>query len=161
MIEKSASQPLYRVSLFGRFTFERLHASETPCYEPIAERMWRSRSAARSLFKLLLCRTRRRAPQEVLIEMLWPDMEEGKANHCFDSAISVLRTLLRPELKRESLLRTVHTGSTLLYELPPQHLLWTDCDALTSLLTEAERVKQQGQDPLPVLYQFAITCNIW
>ena len=136
MIEDTPfSPPLYRVSMFGRFTLERLitsSASDAPRYEPIAERMWRSRSAARSLFKLLLCRTRRRAPKEFLVETLWPDVEEDRANHCFDSAVSVLRTLLRPDKQRESLLVTLHTG-TLLYELPPQHILWTDCDASTGL----------------------------
>ena len=124
--------PLYRVSMFGQFTLERLltdSAHDAPRYETIGERMWRSRSAARSLFKLLLCRTRRRAPKEFLVETLWPDVDEDRANHCFDSAVSVLRTLLRPEKQRESLLTTIHTGNTLLYELPSQHILWTDCDA--------------------------------
>ncbi len=146
--------PLFRVSMFGRFTLERLlprSAQDTSRYEPIAERMWRSRSAARSLFKLLLCRTRRRAPKEFLVETLWPDVDEDRANHCFDSAVSVLRTLLRPEKQRESLLVTLHTGNTLLYELPSQHMLWTDCDAFTSLLSDAERAKSQGRDPLPIL----------
>lgn len=153
-LQAAPSPALYRVSLFGRFTLERLitsSAKDAPRYEPIAERLWRSRSAARSLFKLLLCRTRRRAPKEFLIETLWPDAEEDKANHCFDSAISVLRTLLRPEKQRESLLTTIHTGNTLLYELPPQSLLWVDCDAFTSLLSDAERAKSQGRDPLLIL----------
>jgi len=153
-IENIPSPPLYRVSMFGRFTLEWLltrSAQETPHYEPIAERMWRSRSAARSLFKLLLCRTRRRAPKEFLVETLWPDIDEDRANHCFDSAVSVLRTLLRPEKQRESLLITLHTGNTLLYELPSQQILWADCDAFTALLSEAERMKNQGQDPLPIL----------
>ena len=154
MIEGTTQRPIYRVSLFGQFTFEQLVSTSTsaiPQYEPVAERLWRSRSAARSLFKLLLCRTRRRAPKEVLIEMLWPDMGEENANHCFDSAVSVVRTLLRPQTQRDSLLRTIRTGNTLLYELPSQSLLWTDCDALTSLLSEAERAKQQGADPLSIL----------
>lgn len=153
-LQAAPSPALYRVSLFGRFTLERLitnSAKETPQYEPIAERLWRSRSAARSLFKLLLCRARRRAPKEFLIETLWPDVEANKANHCFDSAVSVLRTLLRPEKQRESLLTTIHTGNTLLYELPLQSLLWVDCDAFTSLLSDAERAKSQGRDPLPIL----------
>ena len=154
MNEDIFSPALYRVSMFGQFTLERLvpgSAPDAPRYEPIVERMWRSRSAARSLFKLLLCRTRRRAPKEFLVETLWPDLEEDRANHCFDSAVSVLRTLLRPEKHCESLLVTLHTGNTLLYELPPQSVLWTDCDAFTALLSEAERLKSQGQDSLPAL----------
>ncbi|HCI80942.1 MAG TPA: hypothetical protein DHW02_14775, partial [Ktedonobacter sp.] len=81
--------PLFRVTTFSRFSLARLISSsendEVPLYEPVAERMWRSRSAARSLFKLLLCRACRRAPKEVLIETLWPDVEEASAQHRFDS----------------------------------------------------------------------------
>lgn len=157
MSENTFSPPLYRVSLFGRFALERLMTSSpqitpsVPRYESVGERVWRSRSAARSLFKLLLCRTRRRAPKEVLVEALWPDSEQGRANHCFDSAVSVLRSLLRPEKGRDSLLVTLHTGNTLLYELPSQHTLWTDSDAFTGLLSDAERAKKDGHDPLPLL----------
>lgn len=151
-------QALFRVTTFGQFKLERLvpgsaSKGRMPPYEPIVERMWRSRSAARSLFKLLLCRTRRRAPKEVLIETLWPDVEEGSAQHRFDSAVSVLRLLLRPDEKRESLLATIHTGNTLLYEMPSQDTLWLDSDEVLFLLTEAERAKRQGQDALPLLEQ--------
>ncbi len=147
------SFPVYRVITFGQFSLQRLLAppqapEDAPCYEPIAERVWRSRSAACSLLKLLLCRTRRRAPRDLLIEALWPDVPVSNANHSLDTALSLLRGLLRPAGK-ESLLTTIHSGATTIYELPAQSVLWTDIDAFLSHVVQAENSVAQGSDPLP------------
>lgn len=147
--------PYFRVTTFGRFALERLVSGaneDEPRYEAITERQWRGRSAARSLLKLLLCRTRRRAPRDVLSETFWPDSDYN-AEHCLDSALSVLRTLLRPTPKGDSLLATITAGDTIIYELPPQQQIWTDFDACNMLLNEAERSESQGHDPLPLLEQ--------
>src|SRR5450631_3083428 len=98
--------PLFRVTTFGRFMVEQLvfvSPEQSPCYEPIAEQIWRSRFVACDLLKFLLCRTRRRAPKDVLIEAFWPDVEMTSASHSFDSAISRLRSILTSQGK-ESLL---------------------------------------------------------
>lgn len=150
---KETMQPIFRVTTFGRFTLERLVSTPEAAelrYEPITERQWRGRSVARSLLKLLLCRTRRRAPREVLIEALWPDSSYN-VDHCFDSALSILRIILRPTGKSESLLKTVSTGGAILYELPSQQQLWTDFEECNRLLVEAEQIESQGQDPLSIL----------
>jgi|ERR1019366_365937 hypothetical protein len=53
--------PPFRVITFGSFSLNRLHShaqlsEDVPFYEPIAEKIWRSCTAACSLLKLLLCR---------------------------------------------------------------------------------------------------------
>lgn len=148
-----ATHPLFRVTTFGRFSLSRLSSHSRPeeeivAYEPVEEHVWRSRTVAGSLLKLLLCRTRRRAPKDFLIEALWPDTPLTNANHSLDTAMSLLRNLLRSTGK-ESLLTTIHSGAITIYELPPQHLLWADIDEFLSYVTQAERIEVQGGDPLP------------
>jgi DNA-binding SARP family transcriptional activator len=151
--EYHSPYPLFRVTTFGRFIVEQLvfvSPEQSPCYEPIAEQIWRSRFAACDLLKFLLCRTQRRAPKDVLIEALWPDVEMASASHSFDSAISRLRSILTSQGK-ESLLVTKRVSSTVFYELPSQQILWTDVDAFLALLTQAEQTISQGHDALPLL----------
>src|SRR6266496_2107944 len=149
---EDVSYPPFRVTTFGCFSLNRLcshtQVLEVPLYEPIAEKVWRSRTAAYSLLKLLLCRARRRAPKDLLIEALWPDTPVSNANHNLDTAMSLLRNLLRPEGK-ESLLTTIHSGTTTIYQLPPQHLLYADVDEFLSQVKLAEQVEEQGHNPLP------------
>jgi DNA-binding SARP family transcriptional activator len=145
--------PLFRVITFGGFSLNRLCSrpqlsEEAPLYEPIAEKIWRSRTAACSLLKLLLCRARRRASRDFLIEALWPDIPVSNASHNLDTALSLLRGLLRFRGK-ESLLTTHHQGTTTIYQLSPQHLLWADVDEFLTLVALAEQVEEQGGDPLP------------
>src|SRR5579883_1352060 len=155
------THPLFRVTTFGKFSLSRLCSHARPeeevwAYEPVEDHVWRSRTAAGSLLKLLLCRTRRRAPKDLLIEALWPDASLNNANHSLDTAMSLLRNLLRPAGK-ESLLTTIHSGMITTYELPPQHLLWADVDEFLSYVTQAERIEAQGGDPLPF---FDTACQI-
>jgi tetratricopeptide (TPR) repeat protein len=72
----------------------------------------------------------------------------SNASHNLDTALSLLRGLLRFGGK-ESLLTTHHQGTTTIYQLSPQHLLWADVDEFLSLVTLAEQVEEQGGDPLP------------
>lgn len=153
MNKENSPCPLFRVTTFGRFVLERLASAsceQPPYYEPIAEEVWRSRSAACDLFKLLLCRIQRRAPKDLLIEALWPDTEMMNASHSFDSAISRLRSILTP-MGKKSILITSRLGSTTFYELPPQHVLWTDIDAFLALLLQADQAVNQGHDPISFL----------
>jgi DNA-binding SARP family transcriptional activator len=145
--------PLFRVITFGHFSLSRLCSNpqspeDMPSYEPIAEKVWRSRTAACSLLKLLLCRARRRAPKDLLIEALWPDVPVSNANHNLDTAMSLLRNLLRFGGK-ESLLTTIHSGAITIYQLPPQPVLWVDVDEFMAQVTLAEQIEEQGGDPLP------------
>lgn len=149
---EDGSYPLFRVITFGDFSLNRLRSNlqfpeGAPIYEPVAEKVWRSRTAVCSLLKLLLCRARRRAPRDLLIEALWPDVPMSNANHNLDTAMSLLRNLLRIGGK-ESLLTTIHSGTTTIYQLPPQSILWTDVDEFLSQVTLAEQIERQGGDPL-------------
>ena len=151
----NASSPFFRVITFGHFVLHRRRSplqsfEETPSYEPIAEKVWRSRMAACSLLKLLLCRTRRRASREVLIEALWPDVSVSNAHHNLDTAISFLRGLLRFD-GRESMLTTIHSGSATIYELPPQDVLWADVDEFLLRVMLSEQAEDRGENQLPHL----------
>ena len=111
------------------------------------------RSGAAALLRvdyleLLLCRTRRRASRDLLIEALWPDVPMSNANHNLDTAMSLLRNLLRTEGK-ESLLTTIHSGTTTIYQLPPQSVLWADVDEFLLQVTLAEQVDEKGDNSLP------------
>src|SRR6266487_198179 len=153
MCQERPAYPLFRVTTFGRFVLEGLvsaSSEQPPRYEPIAEKIWRSRFASCDLLKLLLCRTQRRAPRDVLIEALWPDTEVTSASHSFDSAISKLRSILTLK-DGESVLTTHRVGSTIFYELPSQQTLWSDVDAFLSLLLQVEQAISQGHDSLSLL----------
>ncbi len=161
---EGSGYPLFQVKTFGRFVLEKLtneSLEQLPCYEEIPEEVWRSRFAACDLFKFLLCRTRRRASRDVLIEALWPDADVTSASHSFDSAISRLRGILR--LKgRESILTTLRVGNGIFYELPPQQTLWTDVDAFLAFLSQAEQTTSQKRDPLPLLEEaWQLACGIF
>src|ERR1700730_6458362 len=104
----TAASPIFRVLLFGEFTIARLvpatgmeGAASPPCYERIGHNEWRSRGPAIALLKLLLCRQRRRAMKDELVEALWPETGEDdrdkrlkSAERAFDAAASVLRRVL-------------------------------------------------------------------
>ncbi len=150
---EDVSNPPFRVITFGSFSLSRLcshpqSSEEAPFYESVAEKVWRSRTVTSSLLKLLLCRTRRRAPRDLLIEALWPDVPVSNANHNLDTAMSLLRNLLRSEGK-ESLLTTIHSGTTTIYQLPPQSVLWADVDEFLSQVTLGEQTEEQGDSPFP------------
>ncbi len=155
MTERGQAYPEYRVSTFGGFSLERLippSASEeqAPQYAPVAKAAWHRRMAARSLLKVLLCRTRRRVSKDELLDLLWPGADALRASHSLNTAASVLRGVLRT-YDNESLLVTIHRGDVTMFALPPQQHLWVDADAFDALLDDATGVERQGQDPLPLL----------
>src|SRR6266487_1541645 len=155
MAERGQAYPEYRVSTFGGFSLERLippSASEeqAPQYAPVAKAAWHRRMAARSLLKVLLCRTRRRVSKDELLDLLWPGADALRASHSLNTAASVLRGVLRT-YDNQSLLVTIHRGDVTMFALPPQQHLWVDADAFDALLDDATSVERQGQDPLPLL----------
>ena len=157
----TAASPIFRVLLFGEFTVERLASAtgigETELnthYERVGHEEWGSRGPATALFKLLLCRHRRRAMKDELVEALWPETGEDdrdkrlkSAERAFDAAASVLRRVLRtPE--GASLLTNVAVGDGMRYALADQERLWTDADAFEARVTQALRAVD-AQDVLP------------
>lgn len=157
----TVSSPIFRVFLFGEFTIERLvagtgmeGAASPPCYERIGHDEWRSRGPAIALLKLLLCRHRRRAMKDELVEALWPETGEDdrdkrlkRADRAFDAAASVLRRVLHT-LDGTSLLTNVAVGDGVRYALADQERLWVDADTFEAKVTQALRAVD-AQDALP------------
>src|SRR5260221_9159432 len=124
MTARGQAYPEYRVSTFGGFSLVRLiptSASEeqAPQYAPVAKAAWHRRMAARSLLKVLLCRTRRRVSKDELLDLLWPGVDALPASHSLNTAASVLRGVLRTYCN-ESLLHTIHRGDVTMFALPSQ-----------------------------------------
>jgi len=154
--ERTYPYPMIRVSTFGRFVVECLSAvpaqgTAWPEYMRVEDEEWGGRNHRRNLLKLLVCSDCRRAPRDVLLELLWPDAEKRHADRYLNSAAWVLRRVLRTP-GESSLLRTLRPSNDLtIYELADQEQLWVDADAFLDLLAEAERAERAGQDPLPWL----------
>jgi DNA-binding SARP family transcriptional activator len=84
-----AQAPLLRVYTFGAFHLD----WQVP---PLAtEDLWKSRTSARTLLKLLLCAPGRQASRSQLAGILWPETNEDKARESLRSASKVLRKVLR------------------------------------------------------------------
>lgn len=146
--------PAIRIYLFGEFFIERLASSSvslthTPVYERVPSQVWQSRGPAMTLLKVLLCRPRRRATKDELIEALWPENDEIDGNHAFDSAASVLRKVLKTHLS-EHLLITVRGQEGSVLKLPDQQHVWVDADAFEIHVDQATKAERSGQDALPL-----------
>jgi DNA-binding SARP family transcriptional activator len=143
-----AQAPLLRVYTFGAF---RLAWQVPPC---TTEDLWKSRTSARTLFKVLLCAPGRQASRSQLAGMLWPETDEDKARKSLRSASKVLRKVLRTA-SGENLLENRNNHAIL--ELAEQSRLWVDADAFLDLTSQASRATvpeealalwQQAQDLL-------------
>src|SRR5258708_35292411 len=91
---------MIRVSIFGRFVVECLSAvpaqgTAWPEYMRVEDEEWGGRNHGRNLLKLLVCSDCRRAPRDVLLELLWPDAEKRHADRYLNSAAWVLRRGVR------------------------------------------------------------------
>ncbi len=154
------SSPVIRVYVFGEFALERLMSGKeegaaAPHYERVSHDAWGGRGPAQALLKFLLCRHRRRAMKDELVEALWPEPEEEErdkhlksAERACDAAASVLRSVLRIA-GGESLLTTISSSDGTIYKLPDQGRLWTDADAFETLVDQALRATD-AQEALPV-----------
>jgi hypothetical protein len=111
--------PVIRVYVCGEFAVERLilqkdEGEAAPQYEQVSNDAWGGRGPAQALLKFLLCRHRRRAMKDELVEALWPEPEDEErdrhlksAERACDAAASVLRNVLRIA-GGESLLTTIN-----------------------------------------------------
>ena len=125
-----AQVPLLRVYTFGAFHLD----WQVPPFT--TEAVWKSRTSARTLFKLLLCAPERQASRSQLAGILWPDTDEEKARESLRSASKVLRKVLRTE-SGEELLEQRNQSATL--RLAEQSRLWVDADAFEDLISQAGR----------------------
>ena len=139
-----AQTPLLRVYTFGAFRFA---WQVPPC---TTEDLWKSRTSARTLFKVLLCAPGRQASRSQLAGILWPETDEDKARESLRSASKVLHTA-----SGEDLLENRNTHAIL--GLAEQSRLWVDADAFLEVTSQASRATapeealalwQQAQDLL-------------
>lgn len=151
MYEMRPTRPSFRVHLFGEFIVERLFPAppDAPRYERVRYEEWQSRGPALSLLKALVCSPHRRASRDRLMEMLWPTDEDGESDHAFDSAVSILRKVMRIP-QGESLLNKVRRAGVTLYSLPNQQYMWVDADAFEQSIDQAMKAERRGDDALPL-----------
>ena len=122
--------PLLRVYTFGAF---RLDWQVPPI---TTEDVWKSRTSARTLLKLLLCAPGRQASRSQLAGILWPETDEDKARESLRSTSKVLRKVLRAA-SGEDLLENRNNSTAL--KLAEQSRLWIDVDAFETLVAQASR----------------------
>src|SRR6266516_3889538 len=122
--------PLLRVYTFGAFHLDWQVSPFT------TEKLWKSRTSARTLFKLLLCAPGRQASRSQLAGILWPETDEAKARESLLSACKLLRKVLRTA-SGEELLEQRNQNTIL--KLAEQSHLWVDADAFEDLISRAGR----------------------
>src|SRR5256714_12470668 len=122
--------PLLRVYTFGAFHLD----WQVPPFT--TEDLWKSRTSARTLLKLLLCAPGRQASRSQLAGILWPETDEDKARESLRSASKVLRKVLRTA-SGEELLEQRNQNTIL--KLAEQSRLWVDADAFEDLISQAGR----------------------
>ncbi len=122
--------PLLRAYAFGTFQLEWQVRPLT------TEELWKSRTSARALFKLLLCAPGRQASRSQLAGILWPETDEDKARESLRSASKVLRKVLQTA-SGEELLEQRNQNTIL--KLAEQSRLWVDADAFEALISQAGR----------------------
>src|SRR6266852_1560331 len=123
-----APAPLLRVYTFGVFHLD----WQVPPFT--TEDMWKSRTSARTLFKLLLCAPGRQSSRSQLAGILWPETVEDKARESLRSASKVLRKVLQTA-RGEELLEQRNQSAIL--KLAEQSRLWVDADAFEDLVSQA------------------------
>ena len=128
--DSDTSAPLLRVYAFGAFRLD----WQVPPFTAVD--IWKSRTSARTLFKLLLCAPGRQASRSQLAGILWPETDEDKARESLRSASKVLRKVLRAA-SGEELLENRNNSTVL--KLAEQSSLWVDADAFEDLISLAGR----------------------
>ncbi len=127
-----APSALLRVYTLGTFRLDWQVPPNT------TEDLWKSRTSARTLFKLLLCAPGRQATRSQLAGILWPETDEDRARESLRSASKALRKVLCTA-SGEELLEN-RNNSTILKLAEPSRL-WVDADAFEDLISQAGRAK--------------------
>lgn len=116
---------------------------------------WKSKRAV-TLLKYLVARAGERVPRDVLVDLLWPDSEDGyKSTHNLHTVVYYLRRTLEPELRRYEdprFLRHVHGK----YWIDTNAPVWTDIEEFRRLIRQAEAVRSEDGRQSLTLYQRAL-----
>src|SRR5258708_33802946 len=137
--------PLLRVYAVGAF-----HLTwQVPPFT--TEEVWKSRTSARPLLKLLLCAPGRQASRSQLAGILWPETDEDKARESLRSASKVLRKVLRTASGEELLENRTNNA---ILRLAEQSRLWVDAAAFEEGIVHASRATVP--EPALALWQQAM-----
>ena len=148
--------PSLRIATFGPFTLER-HVSSCeapPQFLTLEGKALGDRPGTLlTLLKFLLCRPNRHAAKVVLMEELWPGVDEESALRRFSTAKSVLSKLLRTTEGTNLLLETPDGQGVY---LAPQSEIKVDADAFEAAVREASLAEQTSSpDHLLLMWQHA------
>jgi len=138
------SRPGLRVRCLGKFQVCR-------GTEEIPDEAWKS-SKSRMLFKLFVhYRSRGFTSKEVFIEHLWPEDDPAKTSTRFHVALTTLRRILEPDLKRGSPSAYLKSaGDTYLLDLGKEGMV--DVDAFDQACTRA-RTMHDEEKAIGCLFQ--------
>lgn len=119
-------------------------------------RRWKSKKTV-MLFKYLVARLGERVPRDVLVDLLWPNSEDGdRSSHNLHTVIYYLRRTLEPSLGRyeePTFLRHAHG----LYWIDPDAPVWSDAEEFCHLLRQAESLRGHDDERALGLYRRALT----
>jgi DNA-binding SARP family transcriptional activator len=124
--------------------------------EPVPPPAWKTQKT-RALFAILLTHRNRVLSQDQLMDWLWPDLTPASARNSLQVAISNLRRVLEPDLKRPAGSRFVLTEPPG-YRLDLLHDCWVDADEFEAHYKQAVAAQQRG-DRIAALahYREAVT----
>jgi len=137
---------LVRVYLLGPLEIWKRDPSGT--WKLVTKDKWKNSKPARSVFKRLLVQPGRRLARSTIEDDIWSESEnfELVAKSAYN-AISLIRGVIGKSLV---------TCWEAAYEMASQSLVWTDLDACSALLKEAENRGQGSIQAVPLLEQAII-----
>lgn len=138
-MDSTQQEPLFRVSLFGPTEILARQADGT--WQAVPRKLWGYRWYTISLLRRLLCVPGRSLARWSLMECLWPDKEEAFEHLLATAASELARIFGKTHFER---CRNV-------YRLAGQAVIWTDLDAVETLLKQIERQGPTRADTLPLL----------
>jgi DNA-binding SARP family transcriptional activator len=154
-VHKTVSSPINAWATESySFQIEWVDPTTGLCLPLPAERLHgRGVAPALGLLKALLCRPRRFATRDWLLEQFWPETTRRKASERLDDVVSGLRTLLRVPGSDEKILHFVYgsNGKGNGYQLTAYPTIWVDADAFEWHMKQAGLMERFGDDPLPFL----------
>ena len=133
---------LVRVSLLGPLEVYKRDQSGT--WKLVPEDKWKNSRPARSVLKRLLVQPGRRLSREQLADDVWSESDSEPTGTTVYSAISLIRGVIGKPLVK------LYVSA---YEIAGQTLVWTDLDACSALLKEAENRGQGSIQAAPFLEQ--------
>jgi tetratricopeptide (TPR) repeat protein len=137
------SSVLVRVYVLGPLEIWKKDPSGT--WKLVSKDTWKKNKPARSVFKRLLVQPGRRLARSTIEDDVWAETEnfELTIKNVYN-AISLIRGIIGKSLL---------TCWDAAYEIADQTLVWTDLDACSALLKEAENRGQRSIQTIPLLEQ--------